>query len=346
METHTLDTQNMKKAIYDFPDHLLQAMEIGKKFTPKNTFNDIQNIVVAGMGGSAIGGDVCQALLSNELNVPLFVNRNYTLPNWVDKHTLVICSSYSGNTEETLSAYEDAKAKGAHLCGISTGGTLTDNLNVDKFDVIMTPAGLQPRAALAFSVVPMLYLFKGQGLIGDSIFDDMSKTVELLRIQRDEYAKEDVDNPTYTLAKSIYTTLPIIYGTSATTSVAALRLKGQFCENADMLAYHNELPEMNHNEIVGWENNADLFEHMSVLWLTDSNDIERVQLRQEITKRIIEVKNKNQYMISVEGSSVRIRLLHMIHFGDWVSYWCAIFHGIDPSPVEPIMQLKAELSSK
>ena len=93
-------------------------------------------------------------------------------------------------------------------------------------------------------------------------------------------------------------------------------------------------------------NNADLFKHMSVLWLTDSNDIERVQLRQEITKRIIEVKNKNQYMISVEGSSVRIRLLHLIHFGDWVSYWCAILHGIDPSPVEPIMQLKAELSSK
>lgn len=345
MEIHRLDTQNMKKAIYDFPYHLVQAMEIGNAFTLKNTFNDIQNIVVAGMGGSAIGGDVCLALLSDELNVPLFVNRNYKLPNWVNEHTLVICSSYSGNTEETLSAYEDAKAKGAHICGISTGGTLTKNLTADNSDVIITPGGLQPRAALAFSVVPMLYLLKGQGLIGDYIFEDISKTVELLNIQRDNYAEENTENPTYLLAKSIYTTLPIIYGTSATTSVAALRLKGQFCENADMLAYHNELPEMNHNEIVGWENNADLFEHMSVLWITDSNDNDRVQLRQEITKRIIDVKNMNQNIISVEGSSERIRLLHMIHFGDWVSYWCAILHGIDPSPVEPIMQLKEELSS-
>ncbi len=344
METHRLDTQNMKKAIYDFPDHVVQAMEIGNTFTPKNLFNDIQNIVVAGMGGSAIGGDVCQALLLNELNVPLFVNRNYTLPNWVNENTLVICSSYSGNTEETLSAYEDAKTKGAHLCGISTGGTLTENLTTNNSDVIMTPGGLQPRAALAFSVVPMLYLLKSQGLIGDSIFDDISKTVELLNIQRDNYAEENTENSTYTLAKSIYTTLPIIYGSSATTSVAALRLKGQFCENADMLAYHNELPEMNHNEIVGWENNADLFKHMSVLWLTDSDDNDRVKLRQEITKRIINVKNKNQYNISVKGPSERIRLFHMIHFGDWVSYWCAILHGIDPSPVEPIMQLKANLS--
>jgi len=344
MDTHSIDTQNMKKAIYDFSDHLVQAMEIGNAFTPKNMFNDIQNIVVAGMGGSAIGGDVCQALLSDELKVPIFVNRNYTLPNWVNEKTLVICSSYSGNTEETLSAYEDAKGKGAHLCGISTGGTLTENLTADNYDVIITTSGLQPRAALAFSVVPMLYLLKGQGLISDSIFEDMSKTVELLHNQRNYYAAENADNPTYTLAKSIYTTLPIIYGTSAITSVAALRLKGQFCENADMLAYHNELPEMNHNEIVGWENNADLFKHISVLWLTDSNDNDRVKLRQEITKRIIEVKNKNQYIVSVEGSSKRIRLLHMIHFGDWVSYWCAIFHGTDPSPVEPIMQLKAELS--
>ena len=346
MNKQSLDTEHMAKAIYDFPDQLAQAMDIGKNFSAKITFNEIQNVVVAGMGGSAIGGDVCRALLAAELNVPFLVSRNYNLPNWVNENTLVICSSYSGNTEETLSAFADANAKGANICGISTGGSLTEKLNTDNYDIIAIPAGLQPRAALAYSIVPMLFLLRAQRLIGDSIFNDISNTVKLLRVHRDEYAKEVASNLTYTLAASIYKTLPIIYGTSESTAVAALRWKGQFCENADMLAYHNELPEMNHNEIAGWENNAELFDNMSVLWLTNSNDHDQVQLRQKITKRIIGMKNNNQHVIAVAGSSVRVRLLHLIHFGDWVSYWCAILHGTDPSPVIPIMQLKEELSSK
>ncbi len=346
MHTHPLDTQNMAKAIYDFPNQLAEAMAIGNDFSPNNIISEIRNIVVCGMGGSAIGGDVCRALLSSELTVPLVVSRNYTLPNWVNKHTLVICSSYSGNTEETLSACADAKAKGAQMCGISTGGTITEKLEAHGRDVIIIPSGLQPRAALAFSLVPMLYLLRAQGLIGDSIFDEITNTIELLQAERERYAQEDMSNSAYALANDIYKTLPIIYGTSDSTAIAALRWKGQFCENADMLAYNNELPEMNHNEIVGWENNAELFKHISVLWLTDSSDHERVQLRQDITKRIINVKNIKQHIISVSGSSANVRLLHLIHFGDWVSYWCAILHGTDPSPVAPIEELKTELSSK
>jgi len=345
MNTHQIDTQNMKNAIYDFPDHLEDALNIGKQFQPKNIFTNIQNIVVTGMGGSAIGGDICYTLVSDELNVPLIVNRNYSLPNWVNEHTLVICSSYSGNTEETLASYKEAKANGAQICGISTGGILTEKLIGDQFDLVKTPGGLQPRAALAYSVIPMLYVLKGQGLIGNSIFDDISETIELLRIHREEYRLEDKTNQTYSLASSVYQTLPIIYGTSGSTSVAALRLKGQFSENADMMAYFNELPEMNHNEIVGWENNSEIIEKMSVLWLLDENDNERVQLRQKITRGIINNNNHHQYIISVKGSTARIRLLHFIHFGDWVSYWCAILHHTDPTPVEPIMQLKSELST-
>ncbi len=346
MDRQSIDKQNMGKAIYDFPDHLADALEIGREFSPKITFKEIRNIVVAGMGGSAIGGDVCRVFLSNELTVPFVVIRNYTLPNWVDEHTLVICSSYSGNTEESLSAYEDAKERGAMICGISTGGTLTKKLHENGLDVISIPTGLQPRAALAYSFVPMLFHFINQGLIRESVLNDIYTTVDLLRNKRDSYNAENDFNPTYQLAKNIYKTIPIIYGTSDSTAVAALRLKGQFCENADMLAYHNELPEMNHNEIVGWENNKDAFNHLSVLWLKDENDHHRIQLRQKITQKIIEVKNTNQHTIQVEGSNTNSRFLHMIHFGDWVSYWCAIFHETDPSPVKPIMFLKDELSAR
>ena len=346
MDRQSIDKQNMGKAIYDFPDQLADALNIGRKFSPKNKFKDIRNIVVAGMGGSAIGGDVCRVLLSNELTVPLVVSRNYTLPNWVDRHTLVICSSYSGNTEETLSAYEDAKKKSAMICGISTGGILTEKLHENGCDIISIPSGFQPRAALAYSFVPMLFHFINQGLIEESVLNNIDETVELLRNKRDGYKAENNFNPTIQLAKKIYNTIPIIYGTSDGTAIAALRLKGQFCENADMLAYHNELPEMNHNEIVGWENNADVLNHLSVLWLKDKNDHHRVQLRQGITQKIIDVKNNNQHSIQVEGSNSNSRFLHMIHFGDWVSYWCAILHETDPSPVKPIMFLKGELSLK
>jgi glucose/mannose-6-phosphate isomerase len=346
MDTPALDTQNMAEAIYDFPNHLADAIELGKNFSLTNSDIEIRNIVVAGMGGSAIGGDVCRVLIASELNIPFVVNRNYTLPNWVNEHTLVICSSYSGNTEETLSAFTNAQAKGTQICGISTGGTLTEKLNTNGSGMMTIPAGLQPRAALAFSVVPMLYLLKAYGLIGDSIFEEINNTITLLKSERLEYAREDSSNSAFALASNIYKTLPIIYGTADSTAVAALRWKGQFCENANMLAYHNELPEMNHNELVGWDNNAELFKHMSVLWLTDSNDHKRVQLRQDITRRIMGQKNENQHVIAVKGSSEQVRLLHLIHFGDWVSYWCAILHGTDPSPVVLIEELKAELSSK
>ena len=161
-----IDTDNMHQSIYEFSDHLIKAVEIGESISIKNQYNDIHNVVVAGMGGSAIGGDVAKLLCKNELKVPMLISRNYTLPGWVNENTLVICSSYSGNTEETLAAFEHARDKGAQIVGISTGGTLTEKMSDFKLDLVTIPGGLQPRAALGFSLVPMLILMKETGLIG------------------------------------------------------------------------------------------------------------------------------------------------------------------------------------
>jgi len=346
MKQHTLDSQNMAKAIYDFPQQLNHALEISEGFVYGHQGRDIRNIIVIGMGGSAIGGDVCKVLLGNDLTVPMVISRNYLIPNWVNEYSMVICSSYSGNTEETLSAFTDAKEKGALICGISTGGKLTDRLNEINADIIQIPAGLQPRAALAYSVVPMLSILESFVGIGSYVLDEIPKISVLLSDKRDTYCQEDQSNPTYQLASEIFQTLPIIYGTTETTAIAALRMKGQLCENGDMLAYHNELPEINHNEIVGWENNSSLFDRFSVIWLTDGQDHSRVQLRQNITRKLIASKNVPNHTISVSGSTASERFLHLIHFGDWVSYWCAILHGSDPSPVVPIEELKADLEEK
>ena len=150
----------------------------------------------------------------------------------------------------------------------------------------------------------------------------------------------------YELAQQIYNKIPIIYADNSTLGVAAIRLKGQICENSKMLAYHNELPEMNHNEIVGWENNTDFFHKLFVIWLSDINDNERVKYRKEITQNILNEEGIDQFVIEITGNSFQERFLHSIHYGDWLSFWCAILHDTDPSPVEKITRLKNELKKR
>jgi len=345
MDKSQIDPQDMFDAIYHFPDQIKEAIDIGKNIVLKIKYENCRNIVLTGMGGSAIGGDIVKTLLNDELKIPFYINRNYTLPNWVNENTLVICSSYSGNTEESLSAYNDAVEKKAMICGISTGGELTENLKNRGFDVIKIPGGLQPRAALAYSFVPLLYLLNKVGIASDSILDDLAKSVSALEQKRETYSIGESDKPIFKMAKEIYGMIPIIYGVTDTTGVVALRWKGQICENSKMLAYHNELPELNHNEIVGWGNNPDLLNELSVIWLRDKFDNERIKARQDITKQILNDMDIMQHEIRAEGETKVERMLDLIYFGDWLSYWCAILHDTDPSPVEKINKLKEALAN-
>ncbi|MBU0529794.1 bifunctional phosphoglucose/phosphomannose isomerase [bacterium] len=338
-----IDPQDMFGAIYRFADQIQKAIGIGEQINLKNDYSACKNIIVAGMGGSAIGGDVVKTLVHHELKIPFYVNRNYTLPKWADEKTLIICSSYSGNTEESLSAYEDALKKGTMICGISTGGQLSERIQAKGFDLITIPGGLQPRAALAYSFVPMLYLLINIKLISNSLIDNLSRSIASLEKKRDTYSIGDTTNPIFKMAKEIYGMIPIIYGITDTTAVVALRWKGQLCENSKMLAYHNEIPELNHNEIVGWGNNPDLLSELSVIWLRDKNDNERLRARQDITKTLLNDIDIMQHEVSAEGANSVERLLDLINYGDWLSYWCAILHNTDPSPVEKINKLKKTL---
>ena len=174
------DPNNMKQAIYNFADNLRDAMAIGKQASLVRTYTNINNVIIAGLGGSAIGGDVNRMLLRDELTVPIYVSRNYQVPAWANEHTLVVASSYSGGTEETLSAVDDALKKDCQICGITTGGKLLDILRDNDCDSVLIPAGLQPRAALAYSFVPMLYLLKEVGLVALDIEKKLVKTADLL----------------------------------------------------------------------------------------------------------------------------------------------------------------------
>jgi glucose/mannose-6-phosphate isomerase len=339
-----IDIDNMHGAIYNFPDQIFEAVGIGRQINLKKQITSLRNVIIVGMGGSAIGGDILCALVKDELKIPVFVSRQYSIPNWANEKTLVICSSYSGDTEETLSAYEDALQKGTEIIGITTGGKLMKRLDKERFDYIKIPGGLQPRAALAYSFIPMLFLMQNLGLISNRFCYNLESLIDLLNIKREVYGLVSSNNPTYSLAQQIYNKIPVIYGEANSTNIIAMRWKGQLCENAKMLAYHNELPELNHNEIVGWENNSDLFKYIALIWIKDKSHHDRVGIRQEITKKILNNSDISQHTVEVLEKNRMVRFLHLIHFGDWVSYWCAIAHETDPSPVAKIVQLKKELN--
>ncbi|MBI86936.1 MAG: bifunctional phosphoglucose/phosphomannose isomerase [Candidatus Marinimicrobia bacterium] len=340
------DKENMFDSIWNFSDNLKEALDIGEKINIKNKYSKIHNVVIAGMGGSAIGGDIVSVLENVNIKIPYFVCRDYSIPAWVSSKSLVICSSYSGNTEETISAFYKAKDKGAYICGITTGGTLLHLLEENKRDIIKIPSGLQPRAAIAYSFIPIIKFLEKVGIIRTDLTTWIKKCIDSLEKNRLIYGKEGNENPIYELANQIYKKIPIIYSDTSTMRINAVRLKGQLNENGKMLAYCNEIPELNHNEIVGWQNNQDIFKNLCVLWLEDESDNIRTKIRKDITETILNEVNIDQYSIQINGDLFQERFLNMIHYGDWLSFWCAILHETDPSPVKKIDRLKNELGSK
>jgi len=338
-----IDKDNMYGSIWDFPENIVEAIGIGESINLKNKYSDINKIIVAGMGGSAIGGDVVYSLVGDEIKIPYFVIRGYNLPAWVDSTTLVICSSYSGNTEETIEILEKAKSVRAKICAITTGGRLEQLCEKHNFDWVMIPSGLQPRAALAFSFIPVLFVLLKLNVISNNFLEWLVSSSNLIKQNRKIYSKQNDDNAAWALAKKIYNKIPIIYADSDSLNTLAVRLKGQICENGKILAYHNTFPEMNHNEIVGWEKNSELFKSYFIIWLCDKKMNERNKVRQQIVMNMLNKIGVDQFKLEVTGNNFEERFLLLIHYGDWLSYWCAILHKTDPSPVKNINILKNKL---
>ncbi len=305
----------------------------------------VKSIVVTGLGGSAIGGDLVRTYVSGECAVPILVNRNYTLPAFVNASTLVVISSYSGNTEETLSAYHDAIKRHAQIFCITSGGKVEELALKHKHYTVKIPSGAPPRTAIGYSLVPMLQTLAKFGFIGDKQ-QEIAETARYLKEKSLAYANfKDKQNLAVQLAKKCFGKLPIIYTSDDFTSAVGVRWKGQICENAKMLAYSNVFPELNHNELVGWNQYKDLLKKTTVIMLHDKSDHPRTAFRMRVTKSIIKKYASDVIDVESEGKSLLTRLFSLILLGDWVSYYLSILNGVDATPVKAIDFLKESLST-
>ena len=192
---HDIDKDNMYQSIWDFPENIIDAIDLSESIKLNNEYTNVDNVIVAGMGGSAVGGDVVYSLIKNEIKKPFIVIRGYDLPSWANSSALIICSSYSGNTEETISILEEARSLGAKVIGITTGGVLESLCKDYNFDFVGIPSGLQPRAALAFSFIPLLYIFKKTSLINVEVKTWLKSSAELIKSNREEYSSDKESNP-------------------------------------------------------------------------------------------------------------------------------------------------------
>ena len=310
----------MLPSLKKFPEQIKEAIEIGRKI--EFNIKKIENIVVAGMGGSGIAGEI----LKHEAKIPFFVNQDYNIPPFVSSSTLFIAISYSGNTEETIESYKKAKRKKAQTLVITSGGKLGKEKNA-----ILIPKGMPPRAAIAYLLFPLAFFLSKNNFIKKIDYNAIIKSAEMMRERRD-FAKE--------IANELEG-MPIIYGHGILAAIAK-RWRQQFNENAKMHSFSFPLPECNHNEIEAWERSGGNF---TCIFLRQSKENERIKKRFEFMKETYKKKAK---IIEVwgEGKDEFSNAIYLLYLGDLISVYKATMDGIDAEPVNLITKLKKKLGNQ
>jgi glucose/mannose-6-phosphate isomerase len=341
-----LDAQDMLKLLSGLPGQCREAYEIGKSSSLPNLGQKINNILFAGVGGSAIGADIVRVYLQNEIKVPIVVCRNYRLSEFVGKDTLLFCSSYSGNTEETLASFEDGLKKGAIIITMGSGGKLKELSLKNGFTHIQIPSGYPPRTAVGYMSVTVIAILNRLGFI-ENKEKETAHLYSALSDLRDREIGIDVPmnkNISKKLAEGLYGRYCVVYGTSDSTEAVALRWRSQIAENSKALSSSHVFPEMNHNEIVGWEFPEAVLRNLKVIMLRDKNDHPRTQMRIDISKTIIKKSGAEIFELERENPCLLVRLFSLIYIGDFVSFYLSILNNIDPTPVKQVEYLKKELA--
>ena len=340
-----IDASGMLDRLANFPKQIKETIDVVNATSLPSVFK-VDAIVISGMGGSAISGDIVQSFFRDRFDIPIFVNRDYDLPKWTNKNTLVFSQSYSGNTEETLSTFKHAYQKKCKVIGISSGGKLQEYCEKREMPFIKVPSGFPPRAATAYLLFSPLLALKKIGLLKKTIELEMDEVIKLAENVSRTNGKTvpESDNFSKQIARTIFNTIPQVYGWGIYAPIAK-RWCTQFNENAKIIARYDVVPECNHNDIVGWSQDPETSKHFTCILFRDEK-IESVYMtkRLDLMREFLESVSANVIEVPVNGKKTLEKMIYAMYLGDFVSCYLAILRNIDPTPVDVIVELKRALA--
>jgi glucose/mannose-6-phosphate isomerase len=338
-----LDTGGMLEAVAGLPGHCREGYELGRAVTEPPSGEGVANIAFVGMGGSAVSGDVVRSLYAGRLRQPVLVLRSPELPEWCGPHTLVVASSYSGETAETLEAFDEAVRRGCRIVAVSSGGELTRRASELDVACVSVPGGFVPRAALGYLALGALGALEAIGLVPSAVaeLDEGVKELETLVAQLAPGVPPDI-NPAKQLAEAIGERIPVIWGAEGIGSVAAARWKTQMNENGKVPAWSSSLPELDHNEVVGWI--EDRGRRAFIVALRHEGEHPDVAARFPLSIEIAQGSGALVQEVWARGRSALARLLTLIVHGDFAATYLGLEHGVDPSEMDAITRLKRALA--
>ncbi|RQO31919.1 bifunctional phosphoglucose/phosphomannose isomerase [Taibaiella sp. KBW10] len=324
----------MNEYIQEFPEHITEGLNIGRHYQFKHQATNIRNVVLAGLGGSGIGAEIVANYIDKQLKVPVVICKDYFLPGFVDEYTLVIACSYSGNTEETMMALEEANAKNARIVCITSGGKIAAYANDHNMDLLQIPSGMPPRACIGYSFIQILFVLAHYEIIGRDFEQELEETVTFLNAQH-----SDIKTLALEITQQIGDKMPVIYVDQHIAGIGT-RWRQQFNENSKILGWERVIPEMNHNELVGWKDQS---EHLAVLFLHTGNEYERIVKRFTINKNIVSQYTATVIDVYAKGETYFEKAMYLVLLGDWISWYLAEQRNVDAVEVAVIDYLKKSL---
>jgi len=340
-----IDKSNMLDILATFPEQIKKSKEIVETADIPHLYK-VDNIIISGMGASSISGDIIQALFRDRIDIPIHINRQYDLPKWANKNTLVISQSYSGNTEETLSTFKHAYQKHCQIIGISSGGKLQEYCLKREIPHVKIPEGIQPRAATGYSLFTTIYTLKKTGILTQDLTTEINETITITEELKNQNKKEvpEENNPSKQIAKQILNKIPQVYGWTIYTPIAK-RWCTQFNENSKLICRYDEVSECNHNDIVGWSMNPEVSKKfICILFRDNDNESIYMKTRLNFMKKLFSDVAGDVLEIQIKGKKRLAKMMYAMYLGDFTSCYLAILRKIDPTPVEAISELKNELA--
>ena len=339
-----IDKSDMLGIITSLPDQILEAKKIVDQ-SNLTSYYKIDNIIISGRGASSISGDIVQSLFRDRFDIPIYINRNYDLPKWANKNTLLISQSYSGDTEETLHSFKHGFQKRCKTIGISSGGKLQESCEKRNVPHIKIPEGIQPRAAIGYILFSSIYSMKKVGILNIDIDKEIEESI-LITTELKESNKKEIptkDNLSKQIANKIFNTVPQVYGWEIYSPIAR-RWCTQLNENSKLICKYDFLTECNHNDIVGWSMDSDFSKKCScVLFRDDENESVYLSKRLDFMRNLFNDVAKNVIEVKVMGKKRLAKMLYALYLGDFVSCYLGVLRKIDPTPIIAITELKNEL---